>query len=193
MGELEIVNLALSLLGQASIQSMSEGSAAANAAKLNYDSVRRATLREYNWSFALSTARLARVEWNDGDFEFSFSLPADCLKVLRLLEEGSGQFRADERDAVPYRIRGNVLSCNVELPMIEYVRNVENPAEFDDLFIDAFKYKLAGALAMPVTGNASLMQGMLQMGKSFLAEAAGTSGREQRDPGVANRYVDARG
>ena len=57
--KVELVNRALSKIGQRPIASIDEDSASAKAALLVYDSVRREVLSSYSWAFAVRTVKLA--------------------------------------------------------------------------------------------------------------------------------------
>ena len=48
----EIINLALTRIGESPVTSLDEGSTAARTAELLYDTSRRAILRDFDWSFA---------------------------------------------------------------------------------------------------------------------------------------------
>lgn len=182
-GKVEIVNLALARLGESPIQDLNEGSVPANTAGLLYDSSRRAALRDFNWNFALSTARLARfahAEGTPGDFRFTYALPPDCLRVIRL------------RSGVPFALRGNRVHTDAEEADLEYIRDVTDEAEFDSKFIEALSYKLASELAMSVKGSGELMASYSNAYANFIRQAASESAGEIRVHLSENPYVESR-
>lgn len=188
-GKVEIVNLALARLGESPIQSLEEGTVPANMAKAFYDPARRAALRDYNWNFAISTVSLSRLAEEVVGFRFAFALPMDCLRVIRIMEgsDFSGQ-------GPSYALRSGKLYTDSEEVTVEYIRDVEDPSEFDDKFIEAFSCKLASDLAMPVRGSVELMANYMNVYNSMIAKAATLSAHEQLAPtGVSdNPYVEAR-
>lgn len=187
MDNIGIVNLALSHLGAAPVQSLDEGSAEANAAKLNYDAARRSALRANPWSFALRTATLAKLEAAAPDFAHVYALPQTCVKALRLIAP-----HKTEPGGEPFVIRGGTLCTDSVGASLEYVADITDPAEFDDLFVEVFSYHLASKLAMPVTGNGGNAQNFLQIARQLTVEAAANSARDRRDAATTNAYLDAR-
>ena len=153
--EVEIVNIALARLGESPVQSLDEGSVSANMARVFYTPAKRAVLRAFPWSFSLKTARPARLSGDTMGFHFAFSLPADCLRVIRCRKEGSPDF--SESGTVRFSVRSGVLLADESDFYIEYVADVDDVTLFDDKFVEAFSYKLASDLAMPVKGSSELM------------------------------------
>lgn len=183
-GRVEIINIALARLGESPIQSLNEGSAPANAAKLLYDAERRATLREYPWNFALKQAALARSEQDAVDFRYAFALPGDCLRAVRL-------WGADKK-AIRFSVRGDVLYADETGITLEYVSDVEDGNRFDSKFVEAFTYRLASALSMPIKGSPELMGNFMNLYKALVSDAAVQSAREERVQIQDNPYIEAR-
>lgn len=188
ISEVEIVNIALGRLGESPIQSFEEGSVPANMAKVFYTPARRAVLRAYNWNFSLKTVRLAKLAVEPVDFRFAFSLPSDCLRVVRV-------YRKDETDTcgIRYAVRaGGFLYTSFDEVYCEYVADVEDVSAFDDKFIEALSYKLASDLAMPVKGSSELMGGYMNVFNSLIPEAATLTSGESLTTPCDNPYLEAR-
>ena len=179
-GKVEIVNIALARLGESPIQDLDEGTVPANMAKMLYDSARQAALRDYNWNFALATASLARLSRGAVDFRFAYALPANCLRAVRLT------------GGAPFLLRGNALHTNEETPVLEFVRDVSDEAEFDSKFVEAFSYKLASDLAMSVKGSSELMASYANLYSNLIQQAAAESAGESRHTLSDNPYLEAR-
>lgn len=192
-GVLDIVNLALSRLGESPIASMDEASPAAVTARAQYDPARRAALRSYNWTFSLRRKKLNRLLAPvEGHYQYTFQLPADCLRPLRLVSPIEGT-PPDTGGTVGFEPVGDGrICCDEEDPLLEYVADVTDPTKFDDLFVESLSYRLASGMAMPITGDPAQWQNLLQAARQFEREAAAQSGRERRDPGGGNIYVEAR-
>lgn len=190
ISEVGIVNIALARLGESPIQSFEEGSVPANMAKVFYDPARRAVLRAYDWSFSLKTVRLARYTGEPVDFRFAFSLPADCLRAIRLRRKGVADF-TDGCD-IRFVIRSGALYTDEAEAYLEYVADVEDTSLFDDKFIEALGYKLASDLAMPVKGSAELMANYMNVYNSLIVDAAALSEGEERSDFCDNPYLEAR-
>jgi len=193
-GNLDIVNLALSLLGESPIQSIDEGSAAAVYAKQQFDPARRAALRSYNWTFALRRVRLTRVaDEVPGVYQFTYQLPADCLRPIRVIDPEKDRTPPDASGTTGYEpVGANRITCDLENPLLEYVADITDPVFFDDLFVQSLAHRLAAGLATPITGDANRAQALMGMARTLEREAAAQSGRERRDPATVNPYVEAR-
>lgn len=180
-GKVEIINMALARLGESPIQSENEDTVPATQAKLLYDPARRAALRDYNWAFALKTAKLARLADAPDGFRYAFALPADCLRVVRLLSENRA-----------YAVRQGKLCTNADTVSIEYIFDATDETYFDSKFIEAFSYRLASDLAMPVKGSTELMGAYSNMYQDMLKRAAAESLGESRTPTSCNPYLEER-
>lgn len=183
--QLEIINIALSRLGESPIQSLNEGSVPANAAKLLYDTERKATLRAYPWNFALRQTTLARLEGGAVDFSNAFALPVDNLRVLQVWDSTTKQ-------ELRYSTRGGRLYSDSEKVTIEYVADVKEAHIYDSKFVEAFSYRLASTLAMPVKGSPELMANYMNIYQGLVSEAATQSAREEEVYLSDNPYLEAR-
>ena len=93
-------------------------------------------LSSYNWTSQKKRARLTALDTNDeyaGEnltgYAYMFLLPADCGKVVAI------------NDGDPYIVEGGYIFCDIESPVLLYIRNyftgkyvyeeVENPVEAD--------------------------------------------------------------
>lgn len=185
-GIVEIVNIALARLGESPIQSLMEGSVPANMASVFYDPARRAVLRDFNWNFALRTARLAKLQQTPSGFRYAFSLPADCLRVVGFLDY-------DERTGGPgFVVRSGNFLTDREEAEIEYIADCTDPMLFDDKFVEAMSYKLASELAMPVKGSPELMSNYMNVYQDFIERAATLSADERHTELLDNPYLEAR-
>jgi hypothetical protein len=181
MTKTEIINIALGRLGEVGIQSIDEGSAVANSAGTVYDSARRATLREYNWSFALREERLSRTEESRSSFyEYTFALPGDCLRIIRAVGNAG------------YETAGAFIHSNSPVLTVQYVADIEDAGLFDSKFIEALSYKLASELAMPVKGSSELMAAYNNAYLTLVRDSAAESASERRGELPDNPYIDAR-
>ena len=180
--KVEIVNIALARLGESPIQSLTEDSGPARTVSLLFDSARRSALRDYDWSFAIRTASLARlaVTPDEFDFRFAYALPPDCLRALRLRSGGS------------YLIRYTYVYTDDPAPTLEYVADVTDTEKFDAKFTEAFTYKLASELAMSVKGSPDLMAAMSNAYTTLTQSAAAETIRESHAALPENPYVEAR-
>ena len=135
--QIEIINVALTLLGSDLITSITENSERRRTATALYDNVRDATIRAYPWNFAKRRVTLAPTSTApDSDWSYAFTKPASCLRIL-------GTYPT----SVKYDVEGNTIVSNESVLKIKYLIRVEDPNEFDALFVQAFGARLAHAMA----------------------------------------------
>ena len=79
MDKTGIANLALSNLGEARIQSLTEDSSRARACSARMDNVLESILRMHVWNSALERQELVRGEEPIFGWNYSYQLPADCI------------------------------------------------------------------------------------------------------------------
>ena len=84
MNKVSVANLALSNLGEAPIQNLTDNNARARIASSRIDDVIRSVLRMHDWNSAMK--RIALTKSNDPLFGWNstFELPADYLKVFEV-------------------------------------------------------------------------------------------------------------
>lgn len=171
----EICNMALSQLGNATIQSLDEASNEAKYCKLHYAQARQAALSAHAWNFAVKRAYLAQVSgFEDDYYEYAYTKPSKCLRVLKILPEtldNPNEFVVHEK---------NIL-CNVEDAQAEYISDIEDVNSFDALFIDALVYKLAERIAIPLTGQVDAKTSFQQLYMQALGIARSHDSTERRE------------
>lgn len=177
---IEIINTALARLGESPIQSLDEGTVAANMAKLLYPQARQDALREYSWAFATKHAVLVRYKEAPADFSYSYALPQDCLRVVRILSDD------------PFVVRGDALCTNAPAVTLEYICDVDDETRFDSSFVKALSFKLASDLAIPVKGSNELMANYANAFTDYIRTAATVSAGERCRDLPDNPYLDAR-
>jgi hypothetical protein len=187
--EVEICNLALTRLGHSMISSLAENTKAGNLCNLHYARTRNAVLRAHPWNFAIRRATLA-LDATAPNHEFTqrHALPVDCLKVLRTNWEADGTVGAAvygypgimgyAHEITPYRIEGRYLLCNEDTVKIEYIAEITDVAQYDELFVDALAQRLGAELAVALTDNQSAAKTMWDIYSAKLAEARTTDAQE---------------
>lgn len=171
--KVEIVNLALTRLGQRSVQSLDEASNEAVWGKKLYDRVRRTVLREVPWRFALKLETLALLDEDPPTYSYSYALPSDCLMVVDVVSSYQNTQAAFERV-------GNAIWTDEPSAQLRYISDVQDATKFDDAFIDAFAFRLAAEIAPPLTGKPELMSMMMQGYMTSRGAAQALSARESR-------------
>lgn len=162
----ELCNSALVLIGDFRINSLDEGSELSRRCAERYDRVRLRLLRSHTWNFAAKQVQLAR---NDVDpvyeFEYSYALPADYVRLRALDTQPNGNSNAE------YRIQGRNVFSDFPTLYLSYTSDVKDVSLFPPDFYDAFAYALAGELAIPVAQSISLQERMDRKGGLYLKRA----------------------
>lgn len=158
----EIVNRALTKLGESRILALTDDTKAARDANSLFAIVRDSELRSSRWRFAIKRTTLpALLTAPAFGYDRQFQLPVDCLKVLDVGDYYPGVDTADyvNSDTSEYAIEGNAILTNLKAPLrIRYVARIEDPALFDATFVEALACKLAIELCESLTDSGSKRQ-----------------------------------
>ena len=193
VSDVQIAKMALSHFGDRyDITSLSEASPEAEQVSLVYDNVRDALIREHPWKFSLrytSPATLAGTV--PAGWANMFTYPSEALRVWRIVNPLDPN--QDRLPPLKFSVGRNsddvyVLLSNEDEPEFEYGKQVTNSFEFDTLFDWAFSWRLATAIAMPLTGDGGIVglvrqQMMFEVGNAKSEDAnEGISREQSRDP-----------
>jgi hypothetical protein len=143
-----IANLALQALGESSpITDINTANTRSQQCKRVYEPERRALLRSHPWSFARARTTLTpETEAPAFGYTKQYALPAECLRFL-----GGPSLTYDQ-----FEIEGkNILTDEGDALQIWYTKDIEDPNQFDPLFVNALALIMAMRLAEPVTGSST--------------------------------------
>lgn len=155
--EVEIANVALTLLGENRIVSLDDDVKAAREVKALFTTVRNALLAGYNWSFAMTRAQLPALSAAPAfGYKNQYQLPQDplCLRLVQIGDFFAGIDLVDYRGASTeeWQIEGRVLLTDYSSPLnIRFIREITDTAQFAPNFTKAFGAQLAVDLAEPLT------------------------------------------
>ena len=157
-GAVDIVNQALSALGEARITSLDDPGPAAGLANSLYEATRDAEIAGHCWNFARARGKLpALAEAPAFGWRHQYLLPADCLRVL---EAGPwppavmDDYIAGENRA--WLLEGRNILSNQGPPLnLIYLRRVTDPVFYPPPFVEALAAKLAVRMAERLIGAAS--------------------------------------
>ncbi len=172
----EICNLALAKLGSFTISSINESSPEARQCLRAWDNTRRMVLRDYDWNFATVEATLSQLSGQEAfGYDYAYQLPSDYLRAIKF----------DDTYASPGQTRWKIAAGKLYSDLsdsseakLEYIADITDPTEWDDIFVNAFSYYLAGNIAPSITGNPELGIQMTRAGEAFLKEAKGNDTNE---------------
>ena len=175
----EIVNAALSKLGEPRITSFDDDTKSGRLANSTFSDIRDALLREFPWNFATTRAELAaEVTAPVWGFARSFVLPPDYLRLIDV----------ENPLRMPWRIESGRIVTDLEAPLqIKYVRRVDS-GEMDSTFREVLAARLALEWAEPLTAQSAIVDRMAAFYKEKLPVARASDGQEDHD---ATRKFDA--
>lgn len=163
--KLSIINLALVSLQVDPVQNLTDTKQGRAAAAV-WDIALPEILRAHPWNFAVTSATLARTTDTPHNFSYNFAMPVDCLRVLSCSADN-------------YRLEGRYLLTDDSSVTLRYVRQVEDPAEFDSLFSAALAALIGSYLAYPLTQSTTQEQLKMELYKQKLQQAKGVDAQEE--------------
>jgi hypothetical protein len=183
----EIANMALGHLGQGvRIANLTTArTAEANLFRQLYDTIRRATLRDFPWGFAHKIAALGLIETDPNEeWLYSYRQPSDCLRD-RKIQSG---IRNDNRQSrVSYKTgrdaTGALIYTDREDAILEYTIDITEVELYPDDFVLALSLRLAMYAAPQICGEDPFKMGQRagQMYKFEIDRAMNTSLNEQQE------------
>ena len=179
-----ICNGALNQLGATTILSLTEDSKNARLCNSRFTQVRDALFRTHPWNCLQKRIQIAADStapaWG---FSFAYTLPADCLRLLRILDYDSN-----------YKVEGRKILSNTSTMKILYISRVTDPNEYDELLRETLSASLSADIAFAVTSNNTTSQNMYQLYQEKLKDARfvdSTEGQNvDQDLGMAD-VIDA--
>lgn len=178
--EVQIARLALQNIGDRyDITSLSDATPEAEQVNLVFNDVRDMVLREHPWKFARKYATPAYLVGDaPGNWEYMYTYPSDALRIIRIVNPVG-----DDAPPVRFEVARNkddikVILTNQSEPTLEYTKQVTDTELFDPQFVTAFAYRLSQYIAMPLTGDRSIMADMKTLADTELNKARAIDANE---------------
>ena len=191
-----ICNIALSRVGDnASVSSIDppDGSAQAEACARFYPVALSSCLDMHNWSFATKRAELSELAdglVEKGPWKHAFALPADCKRVIDIMDTECPKIRTHKHDfEVVGADFGSVILTNVPTPIVRYVMSDPKPSQFSGLFTDALAWLLASYLAGEIIRGDSAFSYLQNCQKVFQQTIALAVKKDANLTHVKHRFV----
>ena len=180
----EICNGALNQLGATTILSLTEDSKNARLCNSRYTQVRDSVFRSHPWNCLQKRVEIAAdttaPAWG---FSYAYTLPADCLRLLKILDYDSN-----------YKVEGRKILSNTSSMKILYIGRITDPNEYDELLRETLSASLAADIAFAVTSNNTTATNMYNLFQDKLKDARfvdSTEGQNvDQDLGMAD-VIDA--
>ena len=180
----DICNGALNQLGATTILSLTEDSKNARLCNSRYTQVRDGLFRTHPWNCLQKRVELAAdttaPAWG---FSYAYTLPADCLRLLRILDYDSN-----------YKVEGRKILSNTSSMKILYIGRITDPNEYDESLRETLSAALGADIAFAVTSNNQTASNMYNLFQDKLKDARfidSTEGQNiDQDLGMADQ-IDA--
>ena len=149
-----IASSALSFLGEAAILTLLDESTRARLCNQHFEVIRDALLASHPWNFAKKRVSLVAVDTDAPvfDYSYTFALPSDYLRMVKV-----------SPDWAEFEIQGADLVTDVADIDISYVHRMIDYGAYNPMFILAFEYKLAAAIAPVLKSDYKIAQAYEQM------------------------------
>lgn len=198
--QVDVANLALSILGKPSIASFLDNSNAARVINIEYDMIRRALLRgRATWRFSIKRASLPALSAVpvSGPYTQQYALPTDCLRVLLAGNTYPGLDLSDYRlgpDDSGYLVEGRNILCDYGAPLaLKYVYDVQDTTQFDSWFVIYLAAEIAWTCCERLTGSDAKQAAAKDRKNDALIQAASSNALENTPESVADdSWVAAR-
>ena len=180
----DICNGALNQLGATTILSLTEDSKNARLCNSRYTQVRDGLFRTHPWNCLQKRVELAAdTDAPAWGFTSAYTLPADCLRLLKILDYDSN-----------YKVEGRKILSNASTMKILYIGRITDPNEYDELLRETLSASLAADIAFAVTSNNTTATNMYNLFQDKLKDARfvdSTEGQNvDQDLGMADQ-IDA--
>ena len=179
----DICNGALNQLGASTILSLTEDSKNARLCNARYTQVRDSLFRSHPWNCLIKRVELARdTETPSWGFSYQFTLPADCLRVLGILNYD-----------YDFKVEGRKILANNGTVKIQYVSRVTDANQYDELLRETISASLAADIAYAVTSSNPTASNMYNLFQDKLREARFVDATEGQNTNPDNGQSDVIG
>jgi hypothetical protein len=179
----DICNAALSHCGTRSkVSSLDEPSPEALACITHFAMARDATLRAFDWNFARLTVALADLGSPPARWAYRYALPADCVRLRRLNDapvlKYPETFFEMAADTDPTGAVISVILTDLSPVSAIYTARVTDPLRWDQGFIDAMAYALAGRICFELTGKEDRTAALIRLWQMTITGGAAEAANE---------------
>ncbi len=182
--DVEICNIALAVLEEQRITSLTESSEQARYCNVHYDDARDFVLRLHPWNFATRRASLAlNAAAPAFGYDYAFALPTDpyCLRVISV---------NDPADPPNWKIEGRDMLIDESAVNLVYIGRIIDVNQYDAGFVQALAHFLAWKLAKPLTGSKTEADQKARDFADILRRARNVDGSEDvQDPLPTSPFI----
>lgn len=156
--KVQLCNRALLRLGAARITSLTDGTQEATLCNLLFNDIADEVMSSGSWSACIRRASLNATSTDPTyGYDYEFQLPTNpvCLRVLSTEDE-------EENEYEEYAIEGDKLLSDALLVNIKYIARITDTQSYGTLLSNCIVSRLAAELAYPITGQAKVMQSLME-------------------------------
>ncbi len=194
--QVEIVNIALGIIGANLITSLGDDSEEAKLATIHYNAALEATLELQPWSFAIKRFKPAQdAETPLFGWGFSYTVPSEIIRVLSC--DNIGAIPANmvepnfvsEFEQIDFIIEDRKILANVEVVYARGIKRDVSEGKFPPLFVHMLSAKLAMLMALPLTQSNQIFQTAASLYAAFGSEATSRDQIQGRSKRIRNRSL----
>ena len=164
----DICNSALNLLGASTISALTDDTKNARLCNQRYEPIRNRIFRSHSWNCLVKRVELAKDSTSPiVEYANEFTLPSDCLRVLKIHNGATDSIRTD----MEYKIEGRKVRTNEGTIFLVYIALNTDPNIYDTNLQEAISHQLAADICYAVTNNATLANNYMQRADDRLREA----------------------
>ena len=186
----DICNSALNLLGASTISALTDDSKNARLCNQRYEPVRNRIFRGHAWNCLTKRVQLAKESAAPViEYANQYTLPADCLRVLKIHTGVTDSIAS----AIDYAVEGRKIKTDEGTVFLVYIAKITDPNEYDVYLIEALAAAIAADIAYAITNNATLANNYQNVADERLREARFIDATENSLGTVeSNEFTDAR-
>ena len=195
--KLTVCNMALTIIGEPTIESTADVSEQARRCSQCYETDRKIVLRRYPWPWATRRVNLVALETHPTDYDYAYRYPSDsvCLRKLYARNE-DGQLEPLP-DFQQYKIvsddQGWVLYTNAPSAVAEYTADIDDNELMDEQFREVLAWKLAASVAARLSKEPKITQMATAEYERLYSEAIANATNEQNiETPPLNTFIRAR-
>lgn len=166
---LPIANSALTLVGTRLLSDTTDASKECTLITQNWDTYRRAVLRDGLWKFAKEVGSLEKDSTFHATFGFTtrYALPDDFLRLVVFNDKIANSEGGDPA----YGMMHGYIYTDMSYANLVYISDVEDVKIFDPLFCEAFSAYIAANICNSITGSPNQAVELAKVYKTAMQKA----------------------
>ena len=178
------------MLGASTISALTDDSKNARLCNQRYEPVRNRVFRSHAWNCLTKRVQLAKDSTAPVvEYANQYTLPADCLRVLKVHTGVTDSIESN----IDYAVEGRKIKTNEGTVFLIYIAIDTDPNNYDTYLQESISHQLAADIAYAITNNATLANNYMARADERLREARFIDATENALGTVeSNEFTDAR-